>query len=320
MSIELSVVVPVYNEQENIAPLTDSVCSALEASFIGKNYELIFIDDGSRDQTVAHILKLNGPIRLIQFSRNYGQTSAIAAGIAEARGKYIVTLDGDLQNDPSDIPMMLSVLKEKDLDIVAGRRLKRQDGMFLRKIPSKIANWLVRKVTKTSVRDLGCTLKLFRADLAKKLDLYGELHRFIPVLGAIYGARIGEVDVKHHSRRFGTSKYGLGRTFRVASDILLMFYFIKYRQRPMHLFGTLGMWSLLIGGLIELYLLILKIMGNDIGGRPLFYVGILLILAGIQFITTGFLAELMMRTYFASEGKKPYTILRKFEGGREVEN
>jgi glycosyltransferase involved in cell wall biosynthesis len=318
--VYLSIVIPVYNEEENIVPLVEAISSALK----NLTYEIIMVDDGSTDRTIAKINEVaksgNAPtIRLLEFSRNYGQTSAMAAGIEVAQGTYIATLDGDLQNDPSDIPMMIEKLEKDDLDIVAGRRANRQDGMVLRKIPSRLANMLIRNITGIHIRDYGCTLKVFRHAYAKRLDLYGELHRFIPILGNIHGAKIDEVDVKHHARKFGTSKYGIGRTFRVVSDLLLMYFLLKYRQKPMHLFGTLGMGMLTIGGLIEAYLLVEKILGHDIGNRPLFYVGILLLIMAVQFITTGFVAELVMRTYYSAQSQKPYTIRRVFENGREVE-
>lgn len=310
----LSLVVPVYNEEASIAPMVAAVEEALKSYA----YELIFVDDGSSDATREEVLKIEDPrIVLVQFARNFGQTSAMAAGIEAARGDYIATLDGDLQNDPADIPLMLQKLEAERLDIVAGYRAARKDGAFLRKLPSKAANWLIRRLTQTRVRDLGCTLKLFRASLAKQLDLYGELHRFIPVLASFEGAKIAEMDVRHHARKFGTSKYGLGRTFRVASDLLLMVFFLKYRQRPMHLFGTIGLSMFLVGGAIEAYLFMLKIFGEDIGGRPLFYVGILMLIMSVQFITTGFVSELLMRTYYGSQNKKPYVVAKIFRGGRE---
>lgn len=312
-AMKLSLVIPVYNELQNIAPMVEAARTALSKY----SYELIFVDDGSTDGTQSEILKYDDPhIVLVQFARNFGQTSAMAAGIEVAQGDYIATLDGDLQNDPADIPRMLEKLESEGLDIVAGRRLKRQDGALLRKFPSKIANWLIRKYTQTHIRDLGCTLKLFRSSLAKQLDLYGELHRFIPVLASFYGAKIGEMDVRHHARQHGVSKYGLGRTFRVASDLMLMVFFVKYRQRPMHLFGTIGLSMFLAGGAIQAYLLLLKIMGEDIGGRPLFYVGILLLIMSVQFITAGFVSELLMRTYYGSQNKKPYVVAQIFRGGK----
>lgn len=311
---KLSVVIPVYNEEQSISPMMKALEHALDVL----DYEIIFVDDGSSDDTVNRILALKqSQVRLVRFARNFGQTSAMAAGIQAAHGQYIATLDGDLQNDPLDIPRMLAKLEEEELDMVAGCRAKRKDGMFFRKIPSKIANILIRRMSHVHIRDYGCTLKVFKAEIAKNLDLYGELHRFIPILASINGAKIAEMDVRHHSRQFGASKYGLGRTFRVASDLLLMAFFIRYRQKPMHLFGTIGLFSGIIGGVIEFYLLLLKLMGEDIGHRPLFYVGILLIIAAIQLITTGFVAELLMRTYFTAQHKTPYVILQTYTGGKE---
>ncbi|MFN7038055.1 MAG: glycosyltransferase family 2 protein [Alphaproteobacteria bacterium] len=301
----LSIIVPVYNEKENIAPLINNIRTALNKI----NYEIIFVDDGSNDNTKEEIISLlEDNIILVEFNRNYGQTSALAAGIEIAQGDYIATIDGDLQNDPDDIPIMLNKLKSENSDIVVGRRLKRQDKLFLRKIPSKIANFLIRKLTKVNIRDYGCTLKIFKSTLAKRLDLYGELHRFIPILAHMQGAKITEIDVKHHARIFGQSKYGLSRTLKVVSDLLLMYFFQKYKQKPMHLFGNLGICMFIAGFLIETYLLLLKIFGYAIGGRPLFYVGILLIITSVQLITTGFLAEQIMRTYYGSQQRKPYLI------------
>lgn len=308
--MRLSVVIPVYNEQENVEPMV----LALKEFLTGITHEVIFVDDGSSDATpdkINDLSKKDKHIKLVQFQRNYGQTAAMAAGIDAATGKFIVTLDGDLQNDPSDIPLMLKKLEDEKLDIVAGIRANRQDGMYLRKIPSKIANFVIRNLTKVHLSDYGCTLKVFRSSIAKQLDLYGELHRFIPVLGHLEGAKIDEMPVKHHARIHGESKYGIGRTFRVISDLLLMIFLLKFRSKPMHLFGALGVFMLMIGGAAESYLLILKMFGQDIGTRPLFYIGILLIITGVQLITTGFVAELLMRTYYGSQNKKPYNIRNK---------
>ncbi len=306
---KLSLVIPVMNEEENIKPLLDKVYEDLQ----GIDYEVILVDDGSTDRTVERIKAYaNDRTKLIVFNRNYGQTTAMAAGINEAQGELIATIDGDLQNDPADIPMMIEKLEKEEWDVVAGRRAKRQDGIFLRKIPSKIANYIIRKSTKVYLQDYGCTLKVFRRDIAKNLGLYGELHRFIPVLAKMQGARITEVDVRHHPRLHGESKYGIGRTFKVISDLLLMLFMQKYRTKPIHLFGGLGVPMFLIGSLIDLYLLMLKLTGESIGNRPLLTLGTLLILAGIQLITTGFLAELVMRTYFESQHKTPYTIREIF--------
>jgi len=308
---KLSLVVPMMNEEESVEPLFKAVREALE----GIDYEFILVDDGSTDSTVAKMKGLaDERTKILVFNRNCGQTQAMSAGIEEAEGELIATIDGDLQNDPSDIPKMIAKLEREGWDVVAGRRLKRQDGMLLRKIPSKIANWIIRKTTKVYLNDYGCTLKVYRSDVAKNLGLYGELHRFIPVLAKMYGAKIVEMNVKHHPRRYGESKYGIGRTFKVVSDLLLMLFMQKYRTKPMHLFGGLGVLSFGVGLIINLYLFVIKLLGNDIGGRPLLTLGIVLILAGIQLITTGFLAELIMRTYYESQNKKPYTIREKFIG------
>ncbi|MCF8383091.1 MAG: glycosyltransferase family 2 protein [Chlorobium sp.] len=305
--MKLSVVIPVMNETENIRPLFE----ALSASLGSVDHEIILVDDGSTDGTIAAV-EACAPAhsRLIVLNKNYGQTTAMAAGIEYAEGELIATMDGDLQNDPADIPMMMRYLEEQELDVVAGRRASRKDGMMLRKIPSAIANAMIRTLTDVHIRDYGCTLKVFRKDVAKNLGLYGELHRFIPVLVQLYGARMAEVDVRHHPRKYGRSKYGIGRTSKVLSDLLFMVFFQKYGQKPMHLFGTLGFISFFLGIAVNLYLLALKILGQEIGGRPLLSLGIIMTFIGIQLITTGFVAEFIMRTYYESQNKKPY-IIRK---------
>jgi len=308
---KLSLVVPMMNEQDNVAPLFQAVREALKDI----DYEFILVDDGSTDKTVEKMKELaDERTKILVFNRNSGQTQAMAAGIEVAQGELIATIDGDLQNDPTDIPLMIEKLESENWDVVAGRRLKRQDGIFLRKIPSKIANWIIRKTTKVYLNDYGCTLKVYKSNVAKNLGLYGELHRFIPVLAKMYGAKIVEMDVKHHARIHGESKYGIGRTFKVVSDLLLMLFMQKYKTKPMHLFGGLGVASFGAGFIINLYLLILKIFGYDIGGRPLLTLGIVLLITGIQLITTGFLAELIMRTYYESQNKTPYTIKETFIG------
>ncbi|MES2832374.1 MAG: glycosyltransferase family 2 protein [Pseudomonadota bacterium] len=304
----LSVVIPVMNEQGNIAPLITRIAEALAAV----EHEVIFVDDGSSDDTVAEIeqhAKINTTV--LVFARNCGQTAAMAAGIDAARGELIVMLDGDLQNDPHDIPAMIAHLIDGRWDVVAGVRAHRQDGFFLRKIPSKIANGLIRLTTGVHISDYGCTLKLFKKDVAKNLGLYGELHRYIPVLASMYGARMTEMPVRHHPRHAGVSKYGIGRTLRVVSDLMLMLFFQKYSQRPMHLFGGVGLVMFSFGALINLYLLIEKLRGDDIGQRPLLTLGVLLTVAGVQLISTGFIADLIMRTYYESQGKKPYNIKKQ---------
>ncbi|HNP22970.1 MAG TPA: glycosyltransferase family 2 protein [Panacibacter sp.] len=302
---ELSVVIPVMNEEDNIKPMIEAVAAALKEY----DYEVIFVDDGSTDTTRQRIKEnLTDRIKLIELRKNYGQSTAMSAGIDFTTGTYVTMLDGDLQNDPTDIPMMLEKLKAEDWDVVAGNRKKRQDGAVLRKIPSKIANAIIRSMTKVYIQDYGCTLKVFRREIAEELGLYGELHRFIPVLASMQGARITQVDVKHHARQFGKSKYGLGRTFRVMSDLVTMVFFRKYSQKPMHLFGTMGFISLFLGIIINLYELTLKIMGEDIWGKPMLLLGMILVLGGIQLITIGILAEISMRTYYESGSKKTYQV------------
>ncbi|WP_114748654.1 glycosyltransferase family 2 protein [Pleomorphovibrio marinus] len=308
---ELSVVVTVFNEQENIQPLLEAIYAALQHL----DYELILVDDGSTDETVKSVKEhANHRTTLLIFNKNYGQTTALSAGIDKAKGSYIVTMDGDLQNDPSDIPMMLEKAKVEDWDVVAGKRAKRKDGFVLRKLPSKIANWVIRHSTRVYLTDYGCSLRVYKASIAQNLGLYGELHRFIPVLAKQEGARMTEVAVKHHPRIYGTSKYGLSRTFKVMADLILMLFFQKYFQRPIHIFGTLGLLSFFGGLLVNIYLLALKIMGEDIWGRPLLLVGFILLLGGIQLITSGIVAEIIVRTYFESQGKKTYAIKEVFQG------
>ncbi len=307
---KVSLVIPVMNEEDNIQPLFESVRQSLSDI----DYEVVVVDDGSTDRTIANIHEFRDErIKTVVLNKNYGQTTAMSAGIDHASGDYIITLDGDLQNDPSDIPMMLDKLHADDVDVVAGIRSKRKDGMFLRKIPSMLANAMIRKLTGVYLHDYGCTLKIFKKDIAKNLGLYGELHRFIPVLAQLQGARLAEVPVKHHPRRHGKSKYGLGRTFRVLSDLLLMVFFQKYFQRPMHLFGTTGLVTFLAGVLVNIILLIDKfIYGEDIGGRPLLILGVMLVLGGVQLVTIGIVAELIVRTYFESQNKKTYRIKEQF--------
>lgn len=304
MNKTLSVVISVFNEEDNVEPLARQLLKSLK----DYEFEIIFVDDGSKDQTIPNIKSLNEPhVHLIELQKNYGQSSALAAGIDYAHGEYIVTMDGDLQNDPADIPMMVEKLIAEDWDVIAGIRKNRQDN-FVRKIPSKIANWIIRSSTGVAIRDNGCALKVFRKKIAKEIGLYGELHRFIAVLAALDGARITQVEVNHHPRIYGQSKYGLKRTFKVISDLMLMIFFRKYMQKPMHLFGPLGIFTLIAGGLINLYMLALKIAGQDIWGKPLLILGVLLLLGGIQLITVGIMAEFLMRTYYESQRKKPYKV------------
>jgi glycosyltransferase involved in cell wall biosynthesis len=312
----LSVVITVYNEEDNIQPLLKATYAALS----GMDYEVILVEDGSTDRTVAEVKKYaNTRTKLVIFNRNYGQTTALAAGIDQASGEYIATMDGDLQNDPTDLPGMLQKAMDEEWDVVAGRRANRKDGFILRKIPSKIANWIIRNSTNVHLKDYGCTLRVYKAEIAQNMGLYGELHRFIPVLAKQEGAKMTEVDVKHHPRIHGTSKYGLSRTFKVMADLILMLFFQKYFQRPIHLFGGLGLFAFLLGGIINVYLLVLKILGEDIWGRPILILGFMLILGGIQLITTGIIAEIIVRTYFESQDKKTYRVKALYIGEQEVQ-
>lgn len=307
----LSVVITVYNEEDNIKPLLEATYEALKEI----DYEVLLVEDGATDNTVAEVKKYaNDRTKLIIFNKNYGQTTALAAGIDMAQGVYIATMDGDLQNDPTDIPGMLKKAMDEEWDVVAGKRANRKDGFVLRKFPSKIANYIIRHSTKVYLNDYGCSLRVYKAEIAQNMGLYGELHRFIPVLAKLEGATMTEVDVKHHPRIHGTSKYGLSRTFKVMADLILMLFFQKYFQRPIHIFGTLGLLSFGIGLLINLYLLALKIFGEDIWGRPILLLGFIFLLGGIQLITTGIIAEIIIRTYFESQEKKTYKIKSIYQG------
>lgn len=313
---KISLVISILNEEDNIEPLLSKIYQSLE----GIDYEVVLVDDGSTDKTIERIKKFgNDRVKTVIFTKNFGQTPAMAAGIQHAQGEYIVTMDGDLQNDPADIPMMLEKVETGEWDMVAGNRKNRKDGMFLRKIPSKIANFIIRGTTDVHILDYGCSLKIIRSSFAKNMGLYGELHRFIPVLVSLQGGRISQVDVKHHPRIHGSSKYGLNRTFKVVSDLILVLFFKKYLQRPMHLFGSMGIISLIIGSIISLYMLYEKILGHDIWGRPLLLLAILALIAGIQLITFGLMFEMLQRTYLESQDKRSYQIRKVISGKKESE-
>ncbi len=300
----LSIVVPVYNEEGNVTLLTERIDEGL----VGYNYEIIYIDDCSTDNTRQEVKALNHPkVVLVELRKNYGQSSAIAAGIDVSKGEYIITMDGDLQNDPSDLPAMLDKLIAEDLDMITGIRQKRQDN-FVRTLPSKIANFIIRKTTGLHITDHGCAIKIFTAETAKGLNLYGEMHRFISLVTFMNGARISEMPVKHHARQFGVSKYGLGRTFKVINDLLLILFQRKYLQKPIYLFGNIGLTFAGIGMIINVYLLVLKILGQDIWGRPLLILGVLMVVMGIQFFTVGIIIDLLMKTYYESQKKRPYNL------------
>jgi len=308
----LSIVVPLYNEADNVVLLTQKI----HESLVGYQYQIIYVDDFSKDNTRKIINALNDEkVHLISLKKNYGQSLALAAGLDYAEGEYIITMDGDLQNDPSDIPEMLRYAVEEEYDVVTGIRQKRKDSL-VKKIPSKIANFLVRRVTNLDIKDNGCALKVFTKDIAKELNLYGEMHRFITLLAHLEGAQIKQVPVKHHARHAGVSKYGLERVFKVVADMMLLLFIRKYFQRPIHLFGILGFLMILLGILINIYLLVVKFgWGQDIGNRPLLMFGMMFILAGIQLFTIGIVMELLIRTYYESQQKRPYRIKNVSVGG-----
>jgi glycosyltransferase involved in cell wall biosynthesis len=303
----LSIVVPLYNEEDNVELLTEKIHESLQ----GYHYEIIYVNDFSNDSTVRVIKKMNDPIvHLVELKKNYGQSLALAAGIDYARGEYIITMDGDLQNDPSDIPEMLHWAVNEHFDLVTGIRQKRKDS-WLKTIPSKVANFLVRKVTSLDIKDNGCALKVFSKDIAKNLNLYGEMHRFITLLAFLEGAQIKQVPVKHHARHAGVSKYGLERVFKVIADMMLLLFIRKYLQRPIHLFGIFGFFLILIGLGINGWLVIEKFyFHEDIGQRPLLIFGLMFILAGVQLFTIGIVMEMLIRTYYESQNKRPYRIGR----------
>ncbi len=309
----LSVVIPMYNEIDNVEPMVARVHRGL-ADYAGL-WELICVDDGSHDGTgdrLAQVAERYGPhARVIRLRRNFGQTAAMQAGFDAARGELIATLDGDLQNDPADIPRMVDELLERDLDLLQGWRRRRQDDLLLRKIPSRLANTLIGKVTGVALHDYGCSLKIYRAEVVRELTLLGEMHRFIPVwvAGVTAPSRIGETEVAHQARQFGTSKYGISRTFRVLLDLLAAFFFLRFGSRPGHFFGSIGIVFGLIGGLMMSDLLVVKfIFGQHIGQRPMLFVSILFLVASIQFLTTGVLAELLTRTFYASSERSHHRI------------
>jgi glycosyltransferase involved in cell wall biosynthesis len=315
--MDLSVVIPVYNEEECVEPLVNEIMSVLD--HLGKRYEIIIVDDGSRDSTFERLASLRRRVcalRVIRLKRNFGQTAALAAGLCHARGEYIALMDGDGQNDPADIPAMVIEL-ERGADLVCGWRFKRQDPLLSRRLPSAIANRLISWATQVELHDYGCTLKVMRHDIAKDLKLYGEMHRFIPVIAFERGARIVEMKVNHRPRLRGKSKYGISRILRVILDLLTVKFLLSYSTRPSHMFGLVGLASAGLGILIGLYLTVQKfVYGADIGGRPLLLMGILLIFIGFQFITMGLLGEMLARTYHESQDR-PVFAIREILGERD---
>ena len=308
-SLDVSVIVPVYNEVESLPHLIAEITKSLTEK--GLSYEIICVDDGSKDGS-AQLLKVEAQklpdLKAVLLRRNYGQTAAMAAGFYYARSHSIVTLDGDLQNDPADIPILLAKLAE-GYDLVSGWRQKRQDAALTRLLPSKLANLLIGKVTGVKLHDYGCSLKAYRAEVVADMNLYGELHRFLPALAYIEGANITEIPVRHHARRFGQSKYGLGRTFRVVMDLLTIYFMKTFLTRPMHVFGLFGLLSTALGTILGLYLTFLKLgLDQSIGNRPLLILAVLLVVGGVQLFSFGLLAELLMRTYHESQGRPIYRV------------
>jgi glycosyltransferase involved in cell wall biosynthesis len=316
---ELSIVVPLYNEEESLPLLVEQLLASLRP--LGRPFELVLVDDGSSDGTagVLRVMAAQTPeLVAMVLRRNYGQTPAMSAGFDASRGDLIVTLDGDLQNDPADIPMLLEQL-EQGYDLVSGWRYQRQDDGLSRLLPSRLANRLIAKVTGVRLHDYGCSLKAYRRELVEDISLYGELHRFLPALAFIEGARITEVKVNHKARQFGQSKYGIDRTFRVLMDLLTVWFMKRFLTRPMHVFGFGGLASIALGLVLALYLLAEKLLANaDIGNRPLLLVAVLAIVAGVQLFCFGLLAELQMRTYHESQGRPIYRVRETLRGSVEV--
>ena len=304
VNIMLSLVIPIFNEEDSIIILNEKILKALK----GYNFEIIYVDDSSSDSS-REVIKsiIRKKVILVELSKNYGQSLALAAGFDIAKGDYIITLDGDLQNDPNDILPMLNKAVEGDWDIVTGIRVKRKDSI-IKTIPSRIANFIIRTLTRLNISDQGCALKVFKKETAKSLNLYGEMHRFINLAAYLDGARITEVPVRHNPRKFGYSKYGLGRIFKVINDILLILFQKKFLQKPIYFFGSIGVIIFSTGSILSLYFFVIRIMGQDIWGRPLLILSIMLVIIGIQIFSIGITYDLMMKTYYESQNKKPYKI------------
>ncbi|WP_079681043.1 glycosyltransferase family 2 protein [Planktothrix sp. PCC 11201] len=313
-TLAVSIVVPIYNEVESLPRLIEAIDTNM--AYLGLTYELICVDDGSSDGS-TELLKqqaaINPHLKAIVLRRNYGQTAAMAAGFKYSQGQVIITLDGDLQNDPQDISLLLRELG-KGYDVVSGWRKNRQDAKLSRLLPSRIANWLISKMTGVQLHDYGCSLKAYRTELIADMNLYGELHRFLPALAFIEGAKITEIPVNHHARRFGQSKYGLDRTFRVVMDLLTISFIKKFLTRPMHVFGLLGILAFAIGIVVGAYLSFIRlVLGQEIAARPLLTLAVLMTLTGIQLFCFGLLAELSMRTYHESQDRPIYRVREVIE-------
>jgi len=316
---ELSVVIPVYNEAECVAPLVTELASVLDR--LGRPAEIIAVDDGSTDgsfEQLRALARTEARLRIVRLARNYGQTAALAAGIERARGTTIVSMDADLQNDPADIPRLLAVLDD-DVDVVNGWRNPRRDPWLTRRLPSRIANAFISLVTGTTLHDYGCTLRVMRASVAKELQLYGELHRFVPALAADLGARLAEVQVHHRARTMGRSKYGLSRTLRVLLDLLTVKFLSGFATRPIQLFGLVGAVCAAAGFALTAELGFERIvLGVRLAGRPVVLLAILLVVVGVQFVSIGLLGEMLVRTYHESQAKPIYRVREIVEGSREL--
>jgi glycosyltransferase involved in cell wall biosynthesis len=322
MTPEISVVIPLRNESPNVRQLHSELTAALAEC--GRSYEILAIDDGSTDDTFARMAELqarDARLRVIRFRRNFGQTAAFAAGFAHARGRYIVTMDGDLQNDPADIPGMVQMLEEKALDIVCGWRRDRKDPFLNRRLPSMVANAIISRATGVKLHDYGCSLKVFRAEVVKPMKLYGEMHRFLPAIASEFGVSIGEQVVKHHPRVHGRSNYGISRTIRVVLDLLTVRFLSSYSTRPLQMFGAVGIVLGLLGTLACVWVTYQRFFGFESANRPMFFVGIVMMLTGIHLLMTGLLAEMLSRTYHESQNKPIYVIreIRETAPGRPRE-
>lgn len=308
-TVNVSIVVPLYNEEGNVRELYRELHSVLSGKDF--SYEIVFINDGSRDRTPELIREIsaNDPhVVVVNFRRNFGQTAAMSAGFDYSRGEIIVTMDGDLQNDPADIPKFLDKINEGN-DVVAGWRFKRQDPFMSRRLPSMIANRIISWITGVKLHDYGCTLKAFKKDVAENIRLYGEMHRFIPAIASAMGISIAEVRVNHRPRQHGASKYGISRTFRVILDLITVKFLLSYSNRPIHIFGLIGLVSLCLGVLISFVLVLQRqFYGMPLADRPLLLLAILLIFIGIQFVTFGLISELQIRTYHESQNKPIYYV------------
>ncbi len=306
----LSIVIPIHNEERSILPLYDRLTAVLDR--LQQPYEILFVDDASNDRSfelLANLVETDGHLKVIRLRRNFGQTAALSAGFHESQGDVIVAMDGDLQHAPEDIPALLQKIDE-GYDIASGWRKNRVDRALSRKLPSRIANWLMAKASGIDLRDFGTTFKAYRAEVLKDVNLYGELHRFIPALASFYGARIAEVPIRSSPRAAGSSHYGIGRTFRVMFDILTIKFMLQYFTRPMHFFGALGLAGTTLGGGILGYLAVLKLLGYEIviEHGPLMLAGGLLLLGGLMMFSTGLIGEMMMRTYFESQDRRIYAV------------